>query len=339
MRAILEAPRRLAVRDTDEPRPMSQDILVAVELAGVCGSDVSLFKGSRPATYPLILGHEAIGRVVEPGQSGLTRGARVVVEPNIPCGGCAVCQNGQGNICPHKRSLGLNARGLFADRALVPTGFAHAVPVEIGPRDAVGLEPLAVAVHAFRLGQAGESDAVAVIGCGNEGLLVTQVAVAKGARVMAADIREDRLAVAESVGAATRALLVKQGESPHELGARIAADWGPVVVFECAGAAPALELSLNAVAIGRRVVVVGLTPQPVPLVPLRFVRRGLSLVSSLIYDHPTDFGQLIDLVRSGRVHPGALVTSVQMLDDAPAAFQRAADGHAGKALLDIGGIF
>jgi L-iditol 2-dehydrogenase len=335
--AILEAPHRLVVRDTDEPRPKSQDILVAVELGGVCGSDVSLFQGSRPATYPLIIGHEAVGRVVEPGQSRLATGTRVVVEPNIPCGRCVVCQRGQGNVCPYKRSLGLNARGLFADRALVPTGFVHAVPAEIGPRDAVGLEPLAVAVHAFGLGEAGESDAVAVIGCGNEGLLVTQVAVAMGARVMAADTREEGLAVAESVGA-TYTVLVKESESPQELGARIAAEWGPVVVIECAGAAPALELALNAVAIGGRVVVVGLTPKPAPLVPLRFVRRGLSLVSSLIYDHPTDFAQSIELVRSGRVHPSVLVTSVQTLDDAPAALQRAANGHAGKALLDIGGI-
>jgi threonine dehydrogenase-like Zn-dependent dehydrogenase len=325
------------VRDTDEPRATDADILVAVELAGVCGSDVSLFLGSRPVTYPLVLGHEAIGRVVEPGRSGLAKGTRVVVEPNVPCGTCAVCRRGRGNVCPHKRSLGLNAGGVFAERALVPTGFAHPIPSEIGPSDAVGLEPLAVAVHAFGLGDAGEGDAVAVIGCGNEGLLVTQVAVAMGARVLAADVREDRLAVAESVGA-TRALLVDRSESPAEVGARIAADWAPLVVFECAGAAAAVELSLNAVAIGGRVVVVGLTSEPIPLVPLSFVRAGLNLIGSLTYDHPTDFARSIELVRSGRVRPSALVTSVQTLGDAPAVLDRLADGLAGKALLDLVGV-
>lgn len=335
--AILDAPRRLVVREAEEPRPTPGDVLVAVELAGVCGSDVALFLGRRPATYPLILGHEAIGRVVHPGESGLATGARVVLEPNIPCGGCAVCRRGRGDVCPRKRSLGLNARGVFAARALVPAGFAHPVPPEIGPRDAVGIEPLAVAVHAVGLAETGEGDAVAVVGCGNQGLLVVQVAVAMGARVLAADTREDRLSVAARVGAA-RTVLVARDELPEELGARIAADWAPVVVFECAGAAPAVGLALSAVAVGGRVVVVGLTPDPVPLVPLRFVRRGLTLVASLIYDHPADFQRAIELVRSGRVRPGALVTHVGALDDAPAALERAASGQAGKTLLDVGGV-
>src|SRR6266536_267917 len=82
------------------PRRADGEILIAVELAGVCGSDVSLFLGHRPGPYPFIMGHEAIGRVVEPGASGLEPGRRVVIEPNFPCGRCAICQDGHGNVCP-----------------------------------------------------------------------------------------------------------------------------------------------------------------------------------------------------------------------------------------------
>src|SRR5205807_2576499 len=90
-----------------------------------------------------------------------------------------------------KRSLGLNTPGAMANHVSVPVGFVHPVPPQIEPMDAVGLEPLAVAVHAFRLGEAAEGDAVAIIGCGTEGLLLTQVATAMGARVLAADMRAD----------------------------------------------------------------------------------------------------------------------------------------------------
>jgi threonine dehydrogenase-like Zn-dependent dehydrogenase len=296
-----------------------------------------VYQGSRPVKYPLILGHEAIGRVVEPGPSGLAEGARVVVEPNIPCGVCEICRRGRGNVCPNKRSLGLNTPGAFADRVAVPSGFVHPVPAEIAPKDAVGIEPLSVAVRAVRLGEAADGDAVAVIGCGTEGLLVTQVAVAMGARVLAADMREDRLAVAERLGAA-RTFSVPTDQSAEDVGARIAADWSPQVVFECAGAAPAVELALHAVATGGRVVLVGLAAKPVPIVPLRFVRRGLSLLGSLIYDHGVDFPRAIELVRSGRVHPSAVVTHVQQLEQADRALQLIVSGQSGKVLLDVAGV-
>ena len=78
--AILEAPHRLVVQDVPEPQPQDGEILVGVELAGVCGSDIALIQGNRPAQYPLILGHEAMGRVVDPGKSEHRPGSRVVIE-------------------------------------------------------------------------------------------------------------------------------------------------------------------------------------------------------------------------------------------------------------------
>jgi 2-desacetyl-2-hydroxyethyl bacteriochlorophyllide A dehydrogenase len=335
--AILEGPRQLIVQDTPPPTATDSEVIVAVEAAGVCGSDVPVFQGTRPVRYPLILGHEAIGRVIQAGRTGPAEGARVVIEPNIPCGHCAICRRGRGNVCPNKRSLGLNAPGVFAERVAVPSDFVHPVPVEISARDAVALEPLAVAVHAFGMGQARAGESVAIIGCGTEGLLLTQVAVAMGAHVLAADMREDRLAAARRLGA-ERTLQVGADQSAEELGAHIAREWSPTVVFECAGAAPAVELALHAITSGGRVVLVGLAAKPVPLVPLRFVRRGLTLAGSLIYDHPGDFQRTMELVRSGRVHPGSVITHVLGLEDAAEAVQLVAAGQTGKATVDIAGV-
>lgn len=203
--------------------------------------------------------------------------------------------------------------------------------------DAVGLEPLAVAVHAFGLGEAAAGDAVAIIGCGTEGLLLTQVAVAMGARVLAADMRAEPLAAAQRFGA-VQTLQVSAERTAEDLGAQVAADWSPTVAFECAGAAAAVELALHAVAVGGRVVLVGLGAKPVPVVPLRFVRRGLTLAGSLIYDHPVDFERTIELVRAGRARPSALVTHVRGLDDAAEAVQLVASGSTGKTLVDVAGV-
>jgi L-iditol 2-dehydrogenase len=329
--AVLESAWELTVRDVPDPVAKDCEVIVAVDLAGVCGSDVALYKGARPANYPLILGHEAIGRIVESGRSDLPVGTRVVVEPNIPCGRCNVCKRGKGNVCPAKRSLGLNRPGVFAERVAVPAAFVHPLPPEIGPLDAVGLEPLAVAVHAFAVAGVTPGDAIAIIGCGTEGLLLTQVAVAMGARVLAADVRSEQLTAARNLGAACTVRVA--ADRSHEL---LIADWSPLVVFECAGSISAVELALQTAAIGGRIVLVGLGAESVPIVPLHFVRRGLSLIASLIYDHPADFARTIELVRTAQVRPSAHTTTLARLEDASDVFQRLSEGNSAKVLLEIG---
>ncbi len=313
---------------------MPGEVLVAVECAGICGSDLAVLNGSRPAAYPLIMGHEAIGRIVNTGQSEHAPGTRVVIEPNIPCGSCSVCRRGYGNVCPSKRSLGMNWPGAFAEFVAVPQEFAHPLASHIATRDAVGIEPLAVALRAVKAGAVSHGEQVAVIGCGAEGLLLIQVLVAAGARVIAADLAEDRLAVARRLGA----------EAVVRVSAGTQAAIEPVlcapVVFESAGTAAALELALRAAEPGGRVVALGLASSAAQLVPLAFVRRGLTLIGSLIYDHPADFHHAIDVVREGRIQPSALVERViDGLAAVPAAFETLLTDHqAGKTLIDVVGV-
>jgi threonine dehydrogenase-like Zn-dependent dehydrogenase len=332
--AVLEAPCRLFVRDLPPPTPRPGEVVVAVELAGVCGSDVALLTGKRPADYPLILGHEAIGHIVDANATSLSPGQRVVLEPNIPCATCPVCIRGKGNVCAHKRSLGLNAPGVFADLVALPAAFAHALPAGLAPRDAVLIEPLAVALHACSISGVGTGDVVTVVGCGTEGLLLCQVALALGTRVLAADVRADSLSAAERLGV-DATYLIEPDEPVERLATRMASDWSPTVVFEAAGAAPAVELAIHAVARGGRVVLVGLTAQTVPVVPLWFVRRGLTLLGSLIYDHPTDFARAIELLNARQLDLAGLVRQVEPLEAVGDALERAANGHTGKVLVDV----
>ena len=329
--AVLQGPHTLVVQDVDEPHPAPDEVLVDVEVAGVCGSDVALFQAKRPAAYPLILGHEAIGRLVGDGR-------RVVVEPNIPCGTCPVCRRGKGNVCPRKRSLGLNSPGVFAERVAVPAAFVHPVPDAIGPLDAVGIEPLAVAVHAVAVGTLAPAQPVAVIGCGTEGLLLVQVAAAVGARVLAADVRPERLHLARRLAADGTLLLPSGDGAAGEALDRVREEWSPSVVFEAAGSAAAVDAALRMVVNGGSVVLLGLAASAVDVVPLRFVRRGLSLLGSLIYDHPDDFRHTLDLIRSGRVQPSALVSHVSCLAETASVLHAMAAGRPGKTVLDVAGV-
>ncbi len=328
MRAIvLEGPRRTVLRDIAEPSISPGEVLVAVERAGICGSDLAVFSGSRFAGYPLVMGHEAVGRIADPGDSEHARGTRVVIEPNIPCGRCEVCRRGHANVCPHKRSLGMNWPGAFAELVAVPADFVHPLPEDVRIEDAVGIEPLAVALHAVDAAAVAEGDDATVIGCGAEGLLLVQVLVARGVRVTAADLRADRLKTAREFGA--NALVRVSGDSADGMCAPI--------VFEVAGTRPALELALRAVAPGGRVIALGLGTAPAELLPLDFVRRGLTLVGSLIYDHPTDFQLAIDLVQRRQVQPSALASRVvNGLEELPLVLNAlTSDDSGGKTVVAI----
>lgn len=287
------------------------------------------------------MGHEAVGRVIDAGDARHLHlhARRVVIEPNIPCGQCRVCRRGRGNVCPSKRSLGVNGPGVFAERVAVPADFVHPLPEEMSLDDAVGIEPLAVALHAFTAGAVASGEPVAIIGCGAEGLILAQVAVASGARVLAVDVRPERLEAARTIGA--EQVVEVPASAPASPDARaVLEDWSPSVVFESAGVSSAFELALQVVAPGGTVVAVGLASQPVEVQPFAFVRRGLSLVGSLIYDHPSDFQRAIDTVRQGQVRPGALVSRVvDGLDALPAALAALTTAEAGgKTLLAVGSV-
>jgi L-gulonate 5-dehydrogenase len=182
-----------------------------------------------------------------------------------------------------------------------------------------------VAVHALRVGNVAAGDSVAVIGCGVQGLLLVQLAVAKGARVLAVDVRSAPLALATQLGAHDT-LHISRGAPTNKR--------SPSVVFETAGAASAVETALHMVANGGTVIVVGLATEPVSIDPLHFVRRGLRLLSSLIYEHPRDFQCAIDLVARGVVQADVHVRTIAELSDATMALSSTTSG---KTVLDIGG--
>ena len=327
--ALLYEPKKIELDETDTPRLGAGDVLIRPKIAGICGSDVSLFTGHRiPNAYPLQLGHEVVGDIIEVGETvkRVKVGQRVIVEPNFPCGVCSYCRGGRGNICPNKKSLGVTVSGCFAEQFIAPAEFVWPVPEGISDQDAVTIEPLAVSLHALWQSGAQIGDTVAVIGCGATGLLLVQAAVAQGMHVIAHDIFTGKQEMARQMGAFV---------DPNQEVASLWKDRGVTAVFECAGTSPTVELALNSVPRGAQVVLLGLSSSTASFTPLKFVREEIRVSGSIIYDHPNDFARTIALVDKGILSPRSIVSDTFPLREIGHALKLASTGEHGKILLDM----
>ncbi|WP_238544605.1 zinc-binding dehydrogenase [Geomicrobium sp. JCM 19037] len=156
----------------------ANEVKIRVIYGGICGSDLSVYRGKiQHATYPVRPGHELVGVVEQAGSHvTISEGARVVVTPNTFCGQCEYCLNEQENICPHKKSIGINASGGFAHEFIIDSRYVIPIPDDVSNERAVLIEPLAVIVHGLKKLNIKKGDRVLVVGCGTEGLLTVALA-------------------------------------------------------------------------------------------------------------------------------------------------------------------
>jgi len=326
---VLTGPENIVFNEIDAPLPGADEVRIRPVIVGVCGTDISVYKGQRPIQYPFVPGHEVMGTVTEigPEVTKFKPGDRVIVEPNYPCGNCALCRMGRGAVCPNKKAMGVNIPGCFSEYVIAPAEFVWPVPDNISDRDAVTIEPLAVSLSGLFRSGAKPGDTVAVLGCGVVGLLLIHAATDMGLRVIAHDHIPEKLEMAGSLGA----------EIPPE-NEEAASFWeraGVSTVFECAGVQATVELAFSAAPRGSDIVLMGLSSLPAKFVPVKVVREGINILTSMIYNHPADFARAIKLTSSGRLCPSKVVTDVYPLSDISAAIERAASGAAGKVLIDM----
>lgn len=194
---VYTAPLTLEMRDVAEPDASEGEVVVEVDAAGICGSELEGFRSQSPFRVPpLIMGHELAGR-------RLDDGTPVAVNPLLACGRCDLCLRGARNICRSRSIVGIQRNGGFAERVVVPERACVALPAGLSPDRAALAEPLANAVHAWRLALAQDPSItrVGIIGAGMLGLAVALVALDAGIREVAiSDLSADRLATAARAG-------------------------------------------------------------------------------------------------------------------------------------------
>ena len=317
--AVLHGPRSLRVQAAPAPEPAAGEALVRVAIAGLCGTDYSIFSGERPVGYPRVMGHEFVGRVDAVG-SGVTTprvGDRVAVEPNYSCGACPLCREGNRNLCLTRTAIGIDVDGCFAELVRVPAQCCWPAPAGVADEDLMVTEPLAVVVRAAARAQVRSGEATAVVGAGTLGLLALQVLRAHGARVLAVSRSARRLALARELGVeATYASA--ETASLEDVGREFSRREGVDCVVETAGTAEAVADALRLVRPGGRVVLTGLPHEPTPVRFFSVVRREISILGSMIYQD--EFAEAMQLVAAGQVRTRPLITHHFALHEIERAF-------------------
>ncbi len=255
--SIIDAPGKMRVGDWKRPEPGPDEVLVRVQAAGICAGDMYIYLGKNPyADYPRIAGHEISGTVEKAGRnvSGVTPGSLVVVEPFVGCGKCYPCRIGKSNCCANLCILGVNLPGGYAEYLTAPARNIHSVPKGLSSLWASFAEPLAIGVQACRRGEVQPGEYVLILGCGPIGLALIEVAKARGARPVATDISEARLEVAGTLGART----IKADDNLLKNVLDQTNGEGAPVVIEATGNPKAMEQTIELVASGGRIVIVGL---------------------------------------------------------------------------------
>lgn len=178
MRALLYTEDfRLEVADVDVPEPNHDEVLVRVEAAGICGSDVHGVSSRSPRrTPPLIMGHEFAGTIVAAGDPAARKlvGRFAVINPQVPCLRCQLCRSGRENVCPNRQLIGGTRPGGLAEYVTVPARCVHVMDDGADPLQAAFAEPLATCIHALSFLPGGVARTVVVIGAGTIGLLAAE---------------------------------------------------------------------------------------------------------------------------------------------------------------------
>ncbi len=190
---VFTEPGRVVMRDEPTPVPVGDEVLVTIEASGICGSELHGFRSVGMRKPPLIMGHEFAGKTED--------GSRVVINPLLTCGTCFACLGGHESVCEDRQLLGVTRPGGFAEAVAVPRSSLHSLPDDVDWTAAALIEPLANAVHAWRLA-APAAGPVAVLGAGSIGLVCLLVALHSDAgSVVVVDPSPDRRAVAARLGA------------------------------------------------------------------------------------------------------------------------------------------
>jgi len=304
--AVLDQTAELDIRDLPDPVAESGEVVIAVTLAGVCGSDYSLYHGKFGVPLPVVPGHEGMGTIKEVGSgvSNVAVGQRVVIQPNFACWDCDICSSGMDNICSEKVRLGIDINGVFAQYVKVPARYVWPVPENLDDRTAALAEPLAVAAHGVKVLPPAEGDRVLIIGAGVIGLLTLLLTKLEGAHVTVSDLLTEHLSLAKEMGADS-AFRVGGHKEPEPSSFDL--------IYETSGAPSGLADAIGLAAPGGRIALQGLPGIDHPVSTTQIVRKELSIFGSMIYTD--EFPGVLELLKSGRIDPTPLISDMIGLDD------------------------
>jgi 2-desacetyl-2-hydroxyethyl bacteriochlorophyllide A dehydrogenase len=338
MKAIqISEPSVMKVIDIAEPQMGDDEVLLRMRYVGFCGSDLNTFRGGNPMVkMPVVPGHEVGAEIVSVGKNvpeGLKPGMTVTVNPYTNCGKCASCRNDRVNACQHNETLGVQRWGAMCEYLSLP--WEKVIPAgDLTPRTCALIEPMSVGFHAVNRAQVTDIDVVMVIGCGMVGMGAVVRAALRGATVIAADIDDEKLALAREMGATYTVNTLT--EDAHARLQEMTSGFGPDVVIEAVGSIPTYQMAVNEVAFTGRVVCIGYAKSEVSFQTKYFVQKELDIRGSR-NAQPSDFRAVIHYLERGTCPVDRLISSEVKPEEALGAMQKWAEapGKVFRILVDF----
>lgn len=341
--AVFIEPGRIEVTDIPIPAVGDKDVLIKVNAASICGTDLRIMKHGHfriPSGTPRVLGHELTGRIVETGHDvvGFTVGERVSVAPNVGCGHCSMCRRGFNHLCPTYDAFGITLNGGFEEYMLVPAaaierGNMFRVPESITDEVAAIMEPMSCCLHGQRKVELSPEDSVLIIGAGPIGCLHAVLAKRAGARqVIVANTRQPRLDIAGRMGA-DHLINVSQTELSEEV-MTLTGGVGVDVVITCVSK-PEVIASATRLAgrLGRINVFSGLGDQAQPAIDVNSLHYKEQTLTGTTGSSVADYGDVIDIVAASDLDLTPIITGRYSLDEIELAMEHSRSGAGMKAII------
>ncbi|MGD0579292.1 MAG: zinc-dependent alcohol dehydrogenase family protein [Bryobacteraceae bacterium] len=325
---------KLSLVNAGKPEVRPRTLLLRVAASGICGTDPHILHGLYPANLPLIPGHEYAGVVesVGDGVDGFAPGDHVAVDPNILCGVCDFCRRGKVHLCKNLVALGVNIPGGFAEFCAVPVSQAFKIPKSLPLAHAALAEPVACCLRGVDLAGITSGDRVVIFGAGPMGAIILQLARMQGAsQVIMIDPQEGRRKRAEALGASWVIDPAKEA-----IGAAIRSQYpdGAEVVFDCSGNVEAVRETLGVVMRGGTVMLYGVCHKDhnIEINPFWVNDNEITIRGS--YNNPNTMARALDLLASGRLDAGAVVTDRYPLDKGLEAFRATGGNNCLKVMVE-----
>jgi len=344
--SILYDDKAIHLGDAADPTVEPDEVLVAPGYAGICGTDLHIYRGEfhSRVTFPAILGHEFGGVIQEVGRDveGYRVGDRVVVDPIISCHRCPACLSGHLNACRTLKLLGVDLDGGFGQYVAVPSSHLYALPDSIPMAHAPMVEMYGLGHHILWRGQVQPGETVAILGTGKLGLSILDVLChgASPATTIVTDLQPFRLETARKLGA-DHVIDIAQ-EDPVERVMEITRGAGADCVIEAVGHYHLVEgqesplaQAVKMVRTAGRIVTTGLGEQLSAVHFKTLVLKEAQIIASRVT--LGEFPRAIRLVEKGLLHPELLVTDQLAMRDIAAAFEKVdqEDPATIKVVLDV----
>lgn len=294
--------------DLSELNP--NEVLLAIQRIGICGSDIHVYHGKHPFTpYPVIQGHEYSGIVKKVG-SNVTKvvvGSKATARPQLVCGKCGPCLRGDYNVCQNLKVQGFQAPGCAQDYFIVDEERVVAFPEHMSFDEGAFIEPASVGAHSTRRVADLRGKNVVVAGAGTIGNLIAQFAKARGAaKVMITDLSDFRLSIAKKCGIEYTVNVSK--ESFGDALQRVFGDKGFQVGFEAVGVQPTMDSLVDNIEKGGEIVVAGVFETP-PAINMAFVgEHELKLIGTMMYKHE-DYLEAVNMLSAKKILVEPLITN------------------------------